>query len=178
LSSHTDSKKIFRFTSVLERSYNRLWGCHFRVPARIAKSLVDGDSRRVVCTLNDAAEYQSAVRPIGGRVFVIPVNKALRGSLGIAFGMEVHVTLKKDRSEYGLPMPEEFRAVLGQDTESDKLFHALTRGRQRTLLHFVGSAKSMEKRVDRAVVVLNHLKANKGKINFRQLYESLRNSRR
>jgi hypothetical protein len=178
LSPHTDSKKKFRFTSVLERSSNRLWGCHFRVPGRIAESLVDGKSRRVVCTLNDAAEYQSALRPIGGGVFVIPVNKTLRDSLGITFGMEVQATLKRDSSEYGLPMPEEFLAVLRQDPEGDRLFHGLTRGRQRTLLHIVGSEKSREKRIVRAVTVLHHLKVNNGRINFRQLYESLRDPRR
>lgn len=165
------------FVSILERSTNRLWGSHFRVPNRIVKALVDGDSRRVVCILNRTVKYQSALRPVGGGVFVIPVNKSLRDSLGIAFGMEVQVTLTRDRSEYGLPMPGEFLAVLAQDPESERLFHALTRGKQRTLLHIVGSAKSTDKRIERGIVVANHLKANKGKINFRQLYGSLRNPR-
>ena len=51
-------------------------------------------------------------------------------------------------------------------------------GRRRTLLYTVASAKSPDKRVARAIIILDHLKANKGKINYRQLYFMLRSGRR
>ena len=95
-----------RFTSLLERSDNKLWGCHFRVPTNIAKRLIESNSRRVVCSLNNSAEYQCAVLHRGEGLFLITVNKKLRDRLGLGFGMEVRVGLKKDNSEYGLPMPE------------------------------------------------------------------------
>ena len=163
-----------RFTSVLERSDNKLWGGHFRVPARIAKKLIDGESRRVLCSLNDIAERQCALIPFGNGAFVITVNKGLRDKLRLTFGMEVQVELRKDTSVYGLPMPEEFQEILRQDKEGNALFHALTRGRQRTLLYIIGSAKSPEKRMVRAIAVVRHLKANKGKINYKELGASLK----
>ncbi len=178
MKKETRSKDKLRFTSVLERSDNKLWGCHFRIPSRIAKQLMNGDGRRVVCTLNDAAEYQRAMIPHGNGSFVITVNKKLRDSLGLTFGMEVEVSLRRDESQYGLPLPKELQALLRQDEEGNALFHALTRGRQRTLLYIIGSAKSSEKRIARAIAVVNHLKANKGAINYKQLYASLKDPRR
>jgi len=166
-----------RFTSILERSTNKLWGCHFRVPTRIAKQLFGNNSRRVVCSLNGSAPHQCAILPHGNGRFVITVNKKRRDTLGLDFGMKVSVTLKKDESEYGLPLPEELDELLRQDAEGRKLFHSLTAGRQRTLLHIIGSVKSPEKRVQRAIAVVNHLKVNKGKINYRQLNKSLRDPR-
>jgi hypothetical protein len=167
-----------RFTSILERSTNKLWGCHFRVPNRTAKRLMEGDSRRVVCTLNSSAEYQCAMLPHGDGVFVITVNKKLRDALGLEFGMEVQVSLRKDNSEYGLPLPEELREIFRQDAEGNALFHALTRGRQRTLLYIIGSVKSSERRIARAIVVVKHLKANNGTINYKQLNAAMKDPRR
>jgi hypothetical protein len=172
------AKGEHQFTSTLERSDNKLWGCHFRVPAPIAKQLVDGESRRVVCTLNNRAEYQCAILTVGRGARVITVNKKLRDSLGLAFGMEVHVRLKKDTSEYGLPLPEELQELLRQDAEGNRVFHALTRGRQRTLLYIVNSAKNPEKRIARAIVIIKHLKANNGRINYKQLNAMLKEPRR
>lgn len=120
--------KELAFTSVLERSGNRLWSCHFRVPSGIVHKLVGTDSRRVVCTLNASVKYQCAVLPRGNGIFVITVNKKIRDSLGLSYGMQVHVCLEKDTSRYGLPMPEELHELLRQDSEGRFLFHALTRG--------------------------------------------------
>ncbi len=174
-------KTVVRFTSTLERSTNKLWGCHFPVPNRIVEQISDGDRSgpiRVVCSLNGTAERQCAILPYGNGRFVITVNKKLRETLGLAFGMGVKVSLKKDKSEYGLPLPEELQVLLRQDAEGDRLFHALTRGRQRTLLYIIGSAKSTEKRIERALVIVDHLKANKENINYKQLSVSLRSRRR
>ena len=172
------TSKAISFTSVLERSTNGLWGAHVRAPGRIAAKFAGSDSRRVVCTLNDTEQHQCAILPFGNGTFVITVNKKRRDSLGLEFGMDVEVTLRKDQSKYGLPLPEELQEALRQDAEGSALFHALTPGRRRTLLYTVASAKSPDKRVARAIIVLDHLKANKGKINYRQLYLMLQSGRR
>ncbi|MGB2867769.1 MAG: YdeI/OmpD-associated family protein [Bacteroidota bacterium] len=170
-------EQALQFSSILEESTNRLWSCHFLVPAGIAKKLIDRESRRVVCTLDGSATYQCAILHHGAGRFVITVNKKLRDSLGISFGAKVHVSLKKDTSEYGLPIPAEFRALFQQDREGGKLFHALTPGKQRTLLYIVGNVKSSEKRIARAIIIFNHLKANRGKINYGQLSTQLKDPR-
>jgi hypothetical protein len=165
----TSSANALRFTSTLERSTNKLWGCHFRVPHRMVERLTDGDSRRVVCTLNNSAEYQCAILFYGNGVPVISVNKQLRETLELNFGDEVRVALKRDASKYGLPMPDELKELFRQDKEGQLLFHALTPGRQRTLLYIIGKARKPEKRVADATTIVAHLKANKGSINYKQL---------
>jgi len=163
------SKGWLRFASILERSNNKLWGCHVRVPKRIAKRLIVNKSRRVVCSVNGSPEFQCAILFYSHEIPVISINKKLRDSLGLDFGIKASVRLKKDESEYGLPVPEELRALFQQDKEGKVIFHALTRGKQRTLLYIIGSAKSPEKRIVRALVIIRHLKANGGKINYKQL---------
>lgn len=165
----------FHFTSTLEKSDNKLWGCHFPVPKQVAEKLIGEDSKRVVCTLNGKETYQCAILYYEKGKPVISVNKKIRDSLGLAFGMEVDVSLKKDTSEYGLPLPEELVEVFRQDKEGKKVFHSLTLGKQRTLLYIVGQAKNSEKRVFRSLVIVKHLKENKGKIDYKQLSITLKN---
>jgi hypothetical protein len=172
------AKEVIRFTSVLEKSTNKLWGCHFSVPASIVKRLSGENSRRVVCMLNDIIEYQCAMLPHGNGTFVITVNKKIRDTLKSGFGDEVQVSIKKDESKYGLPLPEELKELFRQDKEGSKFFHALTKGKQRTLLYIIGKAKDPGKRVTQAMIIVRHLKANNGTINYRQLSGALKDPRR
>ncbi len=167
---------IFHFTSALELSTNKLWGAHFVVPDIIAQVFVSNDVRRVVCTLNEKITYQCALLPKGDGSFLITVNKKTRDTLGLKAGSPVQVSLRKDESEYGLPMPEEMAEVLAQDADGDRLFHALTPGKIRTLLYIVGQVKDPDKRIGRAFAIVEHLKTNEGKINYRQLNEAMKNT--
>lgn len=159
----------------MEKFDSNLWGFHFCVSAEIGNQFVtEGNDRRVICTLNDKQEFQCALMPKGDGNFFINVNKKLRDALKLAIGSQVSVLLKKDESEYGLPMPEELKELLLQDEEGDKLFHELTIGKQRTLLYIVGSVKDTGKRISRALAIINHLKATGGKIDYKELNEGLR----
>ena len=128
----------------------------------------------MVCILNSSVEYPSALTPLGDGSFVIRVNKQIREKLRLREGNSLEVGLRRDRSQYGLPMPDELNEALHQDREGHRLFHGLTAGRQRTLLHLVGSVRQTDTRIRRAVVVVQHLKTHHGKINYKQLYELLR----
>lgn len=167
------STQKYEFNSILEESHNKLWGAHFRVPPSVADKLIKGRSRRVIASLNDVVRYQCALLSHGNGIFVISVNKKLRDLLRVSFGEKIHVGLTKDRSKYGLPMSDEMRELLRQDRIGNRLFHSLTAGRQRTLLYIAGQAKNPNARALRAVTILEHLKANEGKVNYRQLNKLL-----
>lgn len=167
--------ETFRFRSSIEESTNKLWGAHFGIPDLASKALAEGDDRRVVCTLNEKITYQCAMLPRGDGSFLITVNKKIRDRLKLKSGSPVDVQLVKDRSEYGLPMPEELAEVLAQDPEGNRLFHALTPGKLRTLLYIAGNVKNSEKRIARAIVIVDHLKANKGNIESKKLNAELKN---
>ncbi len=168
-------EETLHFNAVLEESTNKLWGCHFGVPQAVAEALIEAnESKRVVCNLNDKMEYQCALLPRGDGSFLITVNKKIQTKLGLKIGSKISASLRKDESEYGLPMPEELAELLAQDEEGNRLFHALTPGKLRTLLYMVGQPKHSDVRLHRAIVVVEHLKMNKGLIDYKQLNITVR----
>lgn len=151
-----------------------LWGHHFPVPVDIGEEFLANDAKRVVATLNGKLEYQCAIMKGKNHLFFININKKNRDKLGIVLGQPVQIQLVKDESEYGLPMPDEFREMLNQDPEGDRLFHALTPGRQRNLLYIAGNVKNVDKRIERAYVIVEHLKIHGGKVEFKALQEEMK----
>lgn len=167
------AENTHHFTPILEISTNKLWGAHFAVPDFVFNALAEGEDRRVICLLNDTVEYQCAMLPRGDGTYLITVNKKIREQLKLKEGSRFSVRLRKDDSKYGLPMPEEFAEVLAQDAEGNKLFHALSAGRIRTLLYIAGNVKSSDKRIERALAIVEHLKMNGGKIDYKTLNLSI-----
>ncbi|OGU72615.1 MAG: hypothetical protein A3G43_08280 [Ignavibacteria bacterium RIFCSPLOWO2_12_FULL_56_21] len=168
------AQKSHSFTSSLEKSTNKLWGCHVRVPGSVAATLIRGMDRRVLCSMNGTPERQCAIVAYEKGSFVITVNAEQRKTLRLDFGASVKVRLRKDTSEYGLPMPEELNELLRQDKDGRRLFHALTPGRLRTLLYIVGKGSSVDQRLHRSTVIVRHLKENSGKISYKQLSIALK----
>ena len=148
-------------------------GWHFLLVTNeiVAKLGFDGKYRRVVCTINDGEAFQCALLPWGDLFYII-VNQKKR--LGLTAGDIVRVRLVKDESKYGLPMPEEFEEVLKQDPEGDRLFHALTAGKQRSILYQLSKPKDIDVRIHQALLIVDHLKENDGKIIDKLLYEELK----
>jgi hypothetical protein len=157
--------KPIKFKTALIRSGAYDSGWHFiPVEAKIGEKFEKKNgSRRIVCTINGQETFQCALLPSDGN-FLIVVNKAKRTRLGIAEGVEITVELAMDESKYGLPMPAELKEVLKQDREGNKLFHSLTPGKQRSILHWVGQVKDIDKRIHTALIFIDHLKKNEGKI--------------
>lgn len=165
------------FKTTLERFDNtNLWHSFITVPQKLAEQFIDGTSRRVVCTLNETESFHAALMHSGQGDYFINVNAALRKKLKLREGDEIMVRIEKDRSEYGLPVPEEFRELLAQDPEGNKLFHANTPGKQRTLLYIIAKPKDPALRIRNGIAVLEHLKRNKGTINYKQLNTDIRNT--
>jgi len=161
--------------SILEKFDGNLWSYHIVVPDEIAKHYISGDSdRRVICTLNNRTSFQCALMHKGDGNYFININKKIRENLGLKPGSHVTYSLEKDESEYGLPMTDELRETLLQDEEGNEIFHALTMGKQRTLIYIASSVKDTQKRINRALAIVTHLKITKGKINFKQLNEGIR----
>ncbi|MBC7390145.1 MAG: DUF1905 domain-containing protein [Opitutaceae bacterium] len=163
------------FTAVLEKFEGNLWSYYLVVPVSIALPYIsdDGD-RRVVCTLNNQTEFQCALMHKGDGNFFININKKIRDSLKLKLATQVSVSLRKDESEYGLPMPDELNETLLQDEDGHEIFHALSPGKQRTLIYIASSVKDTQKRINRAIAIVTHLKSTNGKINFKQLNELLK----
>lgn len=162
------------FTATLENFNTRLWSYHIKVPPHVVKHFSDYNDKRVVCTLNHEVEIQCAIMPAGDDVWFINLNKKVRDQLKLREGSRVHAVLVKDDSEYGLPFPDELGAWLEQDPEGKILFDKLTPGRKRNLIYGVSQVKDSELRIHRSMIMINHLKSNNGKIDFKKLTAELK----
>jgi hypothetical protein len=126
-------------------------------------------SRRVVCVLNDVLTLHAAIMPHNNG-WVISMNKNNLKKLGLKVGASVEVSMSQDTSEFGLPMPEELSEVLEQDAEAKKYFDALTAGKKRSFIHIVSAVKNIDKRIERALIIVERLKDKKGIIKTNELW--------
>ena len=164
------------FTARVENFNTKLWSYHVKVPGPIAKHFLDQGDKRVVCKLNDSIEVQCAIMPAGEGVYFINLNKKIRDQLNLKEGSKVSVHLEKDNSEFGLPFPVELDEVLAQDKVGKDYFFKLTPGKQRNIIYGVSQVKNTDLRIQRAMIMIEHLKNNKGKIDFRQLNAELKST--
>lgn len=66
-------------------------------------------------------------------------------------------------------MPEELEALLEQDLNGARLFEALSAGKQRYIIHYVSGVKSSQKKIDRAIKLINNLKTMPETFDMRHL---------
>ncbi|MEM1121129.1 MAG: DUF1905 domain-containing protein [Bacteroidota bacterium] len=171
--------QVAAFITHLERKPSSLsWNYTIDVPLNIAEPFIEKDNRRVICTLNEQHEFHAALMPNGNGGFFITINSDVRKKLKIGEEAELNVQLRKDRSKYGIHLPEEMEELLLMDEEGSAFFHQLTPGKQRSLLHIVGKPKSSDIRLKKAVVVLDHLKTNNGKLDFKVLNVAFKEANR
>ncbi len=164
------------FSSHLVEIQNNVWNMGFEVPANVVSKYLGNDYKRVNCTLNKSHTFQCALMPMGDGRYFINVNATIQKKLKLNLGDEVTVEVEPDTSKYGLPMPEELQALLEIDPDGDRVFHALTPGKQRTLLHVIGLPKTSEIRVKKAMVVVEYLKEVNGKLDFKELNQAFKNA--
>ncbi len=167
--------KKLRFKTALATFGEGMWS-YVPVTREMAATIDFPNKRfkRVVCSINGHEGFHCALMPSGSGDFIVTVNKQKRDAWGIKAGDNIDIRLEIDTSRYGLPMPEEFRAVLDQDPEGDSLFHALSPGRQRSLLYQAGQKTGVDMRIHRALAIVNHLKENNGKVIFEKLAHDLK----
>jgi hypothetical protein len=165
-----------KFTATLENFNTKLWTYHIKVPTHIAKSFLAAGTKRVICTLNNTLSFQCAIMPAGDDTWFINLNKKIRDQLKLQEGSKVSADLVKDESEFGLPFPEELRECLEQDPAGKAYFDKLLPGRQRNIIYAVSQVRNTDLRIQRAMIMIEHLKNNKGTIDFKKLNAELKKS--
>ncbi len=153
-----------------------IWAYYIPVPSGKSKGLVD-DNRRVLCSIKGCEPIQLALMHDGKGGFFINLNKALMRKLKLIEKDEVLISLSKDSSHYGMPTPVFFELLKAEMPEGSKHFHALTIGKQRTLLHLISKIKSREKQLEKAMIIFEYLENSNGKLDFKELNQAFKNSR-
>jgi len=160
--------KTFEFSSHLDH-LSKLKLHYVTVPADILNE-VGGIGERVMCSINGHDAFHAGMVALGGGAAYITINKKRMKAFGIDKGDQVQVYLSPDNSKYGMEVPEELMALLDQDDEGRKRFEDLTAGKQRYIIHYVSQVKSSQLKIDRAILLINNLKALPvGEFDFRKL---------
>lgn len=153
-----------------------MWNFRITVPDDIMDDFKASD-KRVICTINDSHEHHCALMSNGDGTYFIMVNKDFRKKYDLNTGDEIIVKLRKDDSKYGMAVPDFFEELCFQDPIASQHFHALTPGKQRSLLHVIGKVKSEQKQLEKALTIFDYLKMTNGELDFRELNEAFKNSR-
>lgn len=161
--------KLVKFTN------NPLWTYHVQVPLAVVEFFKNENQKRFLVTLNNIETFHAAILSDGDNYYYIYMNAERRKKLKLKVGSIVKVRLEKDNSKYGMEMPEELSELFVLDADADTYFHALTPGKQRALIYIVDKVKSSQKRIEKAIVITEHLKMLKGGIDFKLLQEAFRN---
>lgn len=150
---------VVRFESILDRLPRKGGEFYIIVPDAIAMQFVKGRKpARVRCLLNDKVDFQCAIRPKGGGGFYINIGTPLRQDGKFVLGQKLHAQIRKDESEFGRDVPEELQELLELDEEGKRLFYESLPSHQRAIIYYVAGAKSVQVRIDRAIMMINRLK--------------------
>jgi hypothetical protein len=171
-------QETFKIVTKIKAINSDLWSNTLPVSNSVADQLIEGKDRRIICHIDGIKPFHCALLPDGKGSWYILLNNKRKKELGLTEGEEIYAELEKDRSEYGMEMPIELREVLDQDEHADVLFHKLTPGRMRNIIHAVASVKSSEIKIRKALVYAEHLKKHKGKIEFKELGQEMKEANR
>ena len=146
-------KKTENFKTYIDRFDKGMTFHYISVPAEIALSMAEKFPFRVICTIRNK-DFPAAIVKHGIEGFVIQMGKQTLKKFEGVHGEEVEVTLKRDESEHGYEIPEEFAELLAQDEAGRAEWEKLTPGAQRSYLYYLNTGKSVDTRIKRALVIL------------------------
>jgi hypothetical protein len=134
-------------------------GMHYiLLDKKTVATLTKDDNKRAICKLNDEVEFHCALMPKKEGGHFINIGSTICKKLKIKEGSKVTATFKIDNTEYQFEMPEELKEVLDTDPKADKIFHSLTEGNQRGLIYLVAQVKSSDKKIERALKIVEKIK--------------------
>jgi len=165
---------MVKFKTTIGELSNNVYYEHILVPKKIHDKIAEGGSRRVLCYVNNEEYFHAGLMPKGDGDYFIILNKKRMKQFKLEVGAAVQIKLEKDTSKYGMRMPEEFEEVLGTDAEGAEWFEKLTDGKKRNLIHLIAKVKNPDLKITKALIMLDHLKANKGKLDFKLLNEAMK----
>jgi Bacteriocin-protection, YdeI or OmpD-Associated/Domain of unknown function (DUF1905) len=132
---------------------------HFiRVEEKYATRFLKNGNKRVVCSIDSHPVIHCALQKRAGNDYLIHLGQKTMKQFKLKAGQIVHVKLEIDTSELQSPMPEELKAVLDTDAAAWAIFDSLSAGNKRSLVYLILQVKSIDKRIERALLVADKLK--------------------
>jgi|GEM_PF-294709 len=147
----------FHFAAPVLRLETGMKMHYLPIPEEMATVLHERKIRRVVGTLNGVHVNRGIMGKKDGDCYLI-LGRALLRDIGVILGDTIEAELEEDPSPDHVDIGEEFEAVLEDDLEAADRFYKMTPGKQRSLSHYITSAKRVETRIKRALEIAYKLR--------------------
>jgi len=128
------------------------------LPEDIAKKFLDDGHKRIICKIDNHFELHCAILRSNALGYYIMMGKKTLKSANVVAGQEIDVQLLPDDTKYQSKLPVELEEVLLSDFEGHEKFHQLTPGKQRSIIYLVTAVKSTDKRIERALKIIENIK--------------------
>lgn len=130
---------------------------YFELPADIVQQLKRGNKKefKVKGKLDGYAIKRVSVLPMGGGAFIMPLNAAMRRSLGKKQGATLTVQLAEDKSNF--VFNKDFMDCLDDEPAAKEFFQSLTGSHQRYFSKWIDSAKTDPTKTKRIAMAITAL---------------------
>lgn len=162
-----------KFTANISRFEDSaiFWTSIIKIPDEIYLKMIKiVPNKRIICQINNKLDFHCGMLPKSSFHYIM-LSKEKTKILNLKINDEIQVEIFPDSSEFGMNICEELTEVLMSDNEGKILFEKLTSGKQRSIIYLISKTKNAQLRIEKSFVLIEHLKRNKGKIDFRVYQE-------
>ena len=135
---------------------------YIEVPADLAQKIKPGNRKefKVKGKLDKHPIKRVSLLPMGGGVFIMPLNAAMRKAIGKRHGAMVKVQLMEDKTEF--IFDKDFMECLADESTALEFFKTLPGSHQRYFSKWIESAKTEQTRAKRIAQSVNGLSKKQG----------------
>ncbi len=154
----------YRFTapvSAFDSDDGRFLVHHYLpIPVAMAADLRAQRMRRLKGTLNGHAFNLALHNRAGEEERFLLLSRATLRTLKARLGEAITVVCEPEANGAAVEIPEELLEVLAQEDAARARFETLTPGRRRSIAYYVGSAKTIDTRIKRALELAHKLRTH------------------
>ena len=168
---------MIHFTATMkrfERQGEKTGWTYIEVAADLAQKLKPGNRKefKVKGKLDGHSIYRVSLLPMGGGMFIMPVNAAMRKAIGKRHGAMVKLQLVEDKSEF--VFDKDFMECLTDEPTAFDFFKTLPGSHQRYFSKWIESAKTEQTKAKRIAQSVNGLSKKQG---YSEMMRSLKKER-
>lgn len=151
---------MVRFTATMhrfEQQGEKTGWTYIEVTPDLIQKLKPGNRKefKVKGKLDKYELKRTSLIPMGGGVFIMPINATMRKAIGKKHGAMVKLQLEADDSAF--VFNKDFIACLKDEPPAEKHFESLTGSHQRYFSKWIDSAKTDETKIKRITMAVNAL---------------------
>jgi hypothetical protein len=132
---------------------------YIELDTALVTRLTKGGNKRVVCTINDKVDIHAAIMKTKEEMYYVTIGLKHLKAFGLKRNSKIKAAFKIDTTELQFNIPEEFAEVITTDEKAKKVFDSLTDGNKRGLIALVNMVKSIDKKIERSLLIAEKLKA-------------------